>query len=217
MIEFIKYVRALVMRQFRPNRFQPLSSRYGFDRGTPIDRYWIEKFLSQNSSFIRGRCLEVTDNFYIRKYGGSRVTKSDILDINSKNRKATVYGDLRRLTAVKANSYDCIILTHVLGLIDDLPAAVSEIHRILKPGGTLLLTSSCLGPLLNEKIYWRFTPNSLEFLFGRLFSDLKFTTYGNVLAGQYFLAGLAREELNKEQLDYNDPRYPCIVTGRITK
>ncbi|MCK4818885.1 polysaccharide deacetylase family protein, partial [bacterium] len=33
----------------------PISSKFGFDRGKPIDRYYIENILNENKHFIRGR------------------------------------------------------------------------------------------------------------------------------------------------------------------
>lgn len=195
---------------------QPLSSRFGFDRGSPIDRFWIEKFLSANSSHIRGRVLEITDDNYTRKYGGQKIRTSDVLDIDPGNRRANIHGDLKSLPGIKNNTYDCVILTHVLGLIDDVFAVSSEIHRILRPGGILLFTSSCLGPVLGEKIYWRFTPNSVNFIF-KNFRSRQVKTYGNVLAGQAFWVGMAQQDLDPKELDYNDPRYPCIVTLKAVK
>ena len=47
-----------------------LSRDFGFDRGTPIDRYYIESFLSTHASDIRGHVLEVADNTYTRRFGG---------------------------------------------------------------------------------------------------------------------------------------------------
>lgn len=196
-------------------RLTPLSHRFGFDRGTPIDRYWIENFLTEHRSLITGRCLEITDNTYTRRFG-TKVIAADVLDINDKNKKANIIGDLRNLKNIKDNTYDCIILTHVLGLVDDLPSAVSAIHRILKPGGNVLVTVSCFSPDFDHLGFWRFTPNGLRFLFDKRFSvDVR--TYGNVLAGQAFWVGMAQEELTTEQLNYVDQRYPCIVAIRATK
>src|SRR5258708_1276969 len=39
-------------------RTRPISTSFGFDRGTPIDRYYIENFLGRNAGDIRGRVLE---------------------------------------------------------------------------------------------------------------------------------------------------------------
>jgi len=46
---------------------------------------------------------------------------------------------------------------------------------------------------------------------------VKVTAHGNVLAATAFLQGLALEELRPADLDFNDPSYPVIVTGRAVK
>src|SRR5262245_54268962 len=45
-------------------RLSPVSRTFGFDRGLPIDRYYIESFLAEHALDIRGRTLEVADNAY---------------------------------------------------------------------------------------------------------------------------------------------------------
>lgn len=221
-------LRAVIMRIIRPNStywlatrsLEPISMKFGFDRGTPIDRFWIEQFLQKNGRDIAGKCLEVTDNDYTKRFGGTQVTVSDVLDINRKNPKATIYGDLRKLTSVKSNQYDCVILTHVLGIIDDYEAAVSELYRILKPGGVLLLTVSALSPTRDLELnYWRFTMASAAYLLSKFFKkkNVHVGSYGNVFAGQCFWVGMAQEELTREELEYNDPRFQCVVTVRAVK
>src|SRR3954470_3249492 len=55
----------------------PVARDYGWIRGQPVDRYFIEKFLAQNSDAIRGRVLELADPEYTLRFGGDKVTKSD--------------------------------------------------------------------------------------------------------------------------------------------
>lgn len=192
----------------------PLSAKYGFDRGTPIDRYYIEVFLAQNKQHIKGVCLEITDDLYTRRFGEDRVTRRDVLDINPKNLQANIHGDLRNLKGVTSNMYDTVILTQVLGMIDDIHAVIRECHRILKPGGALILTSSCVSPVYNQATsYWRFTIFSIRYLLQMKFRgvDCHVESYGNVLSGQCFWVGMAQEELSQDQLEINDPRFPLII------
>lgn len=192
-----------------------MSNKFGYDRGTPIDRFWIESFLEKNKHLIRGHTLEITDDAYTRRFGGESVTKSDVLDIDPKNKRATIYGDIRNLTNVKSNLFDSIIFTQVLGMIDDYDSAIGELHRILKKGGTILVTTSCLSPTYSPKnSYWRYTPNGLRYAFEKHFkkSDLTISSYGNVLAGQCFWVGMSQKDLTEDQLKYNDPSFPCIAT-----
>lgn len=224
MYNLLSTIRAKINRTLRPpgryyliNRsLKPLSTKFGFDRGKPIDRYWIEKFLSDNTKYIKGRVLEITDNKYTKKFGKGKVDYSDILDINVKNKKANIIGDLRNLkNKIESDTYDCIILTHVLGLIDEYQSVISECRRILKPNGVLLYTGSCLGPVLGEKVYWRFTPNSVKLIFKKYLKPKKLVikSYGNVLVGQSFWVGMSQEDLTLKELEYNDKRFPCIVTA----
>lgn len=221
-------VRAMLMRNFKPNgnywlatrSLEPLSIKFGFDRGTPIDRYWMHLFLESNQKDIKGRVLEVTDNNYTVLYGKDKVTQSDVLDIDRKNKKATLYGDIQNLTNIQSDTYDCIVLTNVLGIIPDYEAAIRECHRILKKGGVLLLTVSSFSPTRDLDLnLWRFTVTSAKYVFGKYFNPKKLavSSYGNVLTGQCYWVGMAQEELSKEALDYQDPRFSCLVAVRATK
>src|SRR3989304_5790986 len=59
-------------------RVTPISRIFGLNRGLPIDRYYIEQFLSEHASDIQGRGLEIGDNFYPQKIGGDCVTTRDV-------------------------------------------------------------------------------------------------------------------------------------------
>lgn len=228
LIKIIRPVRAGVVklikskaRYFLATRsLKPISSKYGYDRGNPIDRYYIEKFLEDNRRLVKGRCLEIVDNSYTRKYGGKKVKMSDTLDNDPHNKSATIHGDLRNLTMILANTYDCLIITQTFGMIDDLESSIRESHRILKPGGVLLMTSSALAPDWNPKFnMWRFTVSGAKYIFGKYFKKKNLTvkSYGNVLSGQFFWVGMAAEELTKKELDFNDPHFPLIITLKAIK
>ena len=75
-------------------RVTPISREFGFDRGLPVDRYYIENFLTHHADDIRGRVLEIGDNSYTRRFGGDHVTKSDVLHVVEGNPQATIVGDL---------------------------------------------------------------------------------------------------------------------------
>lgn len=228
-VKILRSLRAQLIRRIRPKNGYwlatkspiPLSRKFGFDRGTPIDRFWIEKFLAENKNYIRGVCLEIGDNNYTKKYGARKVTKSDILDVQRSNKKATIYGNLKNLKGIVSdNTYDSIILTHVLGLIDNYEAAVKECKRITKPGGAILFTSACFSPTYDISTnFWRFTPASAKYIFGKFFDKNKLfvNSYGNVLTGQCFWVGMAQDELTQKELEFNDPKFPCIVVLRAIK
>jgi hypothetical protein len=97
-------------------RVNPVSRHFGADRGLPIDRHYIEQFLAASSADVRGRVLEVGENVYTRRYGGERVTRSDILHVKAGNPSATIVADLADAPQIADDTFDCIILTQVLHL-----------------------------------------------------------------------------------------------------
>ena len=195
-------------------RTSPLSLRFGYDRGQPIDRYFIAAFLSEHRSAICGRVLEVKDDGYTAAYGVG-VTQADVLDIDPTNDRATVVGDLARLDGVPDASFNCFILTQTLQLVYDVDAAVANAHRILKPGGALLATVPVVSKVTSVPgkfdDYWRFTRESCARLFGAHFVDPRITGYGNVLTSVAFLLGMASEELQQRELETTDPEFPTLI------
>lgn len=202
-------------------RTEPLSDMWGFDRGTPVDRYYIENFLEEHRCDIRGRVLEVKDSSYTRQYG-TGVEQIDVLDINPKNPNATIIADLAVAESIPSNSFDCFILTQTLQLIYDTRSVISHAHRILRPDGVLLVTVPSVSRIIPggiETDYWRFTVASCSVLFGDVFgaSEVCVRSYGNVLTAISFLMGMAHEELSHKELTVEDKYFPVIVAIRATK
>ena len=202
-------------------RTSPLSDHFGRERGTPVDRYYIERFLQENRERIRGRVLEVKDSDYTRRYGVD-VSRSDVLDIDDRNPDATVVADLVVADDVEAAAFDCFILTQTLHYIFDVGAALEHVHRIMRPGGTVLCTVPVVSRIGRGEVapeYWRFTPTTCKILFERAFrgGEIEVRGRGNVLACVAFLLGMAAEELKSEELELDDPFFPLLVTVRATK
>ena len=202
----------------------PISQHVGNDRGTPVDRYFIERFMERNRDRVRGRVLEIKDRDYTDRFGAGRVTGVDVLDVNRENAAANIFADIRDLKEIADNTYDCFIITQVLQYVDDLDAAVRAARRVLRPGGSLLVTVPTLGKLDGqadrvEGHYWRLTPDSARFLFGKHFrpEDLDIQGWGNVLVGTGMLHGFCVEELPRRKLDLYDPFFTCGVTIRATR
>ncbi len=205
-------------------RITPISTAFGFDRGLPIDRYYIENFLARHRDDVHGRVLEIGGSMYTRKYGGERVTKSDILHVSSDHPEATIVADLTRADFIPSDTFDCIIFTQTIQCIYDAGAALKTLQRILKPGGTLLATTTGIGQLSPSDMdrwgeWWRFTTLSVRRLFGEAFpsDSVEVQAHGNVLAAVAFLHGLAVAELTQRELDYHDPAYQMVITARVVK
>lgn len=204
-------------------RLFPFSTQFGYDRGGPVDRYYIENFLGQEAPSIRGNVLEIGDNAYTLLYGGDKVTKSDILHVDHNNPNATLVGDISHAPHIQTNTFDCIILTQTLHLIYNFKDALHTCYRILKPGGSLLLTVPGITPIdhgeWKETWYWSFTDKAMRRLMEETFPgcDAEVTAFGNVFTATAFLYGMGLPEIPSTKLMYNDPHYQVIVTVKVTK
>ena len=205
------------------NRTAPASADFGFDRGQPIDRFYVADFLDRHRADIAGRTLEIGDDAYLRRYGGTQLTQVNILDVDASNGKATIVGDLSQPGILPEAAFDCIVLTQTLHFIFDMPAAVRELHRSLKPGGILLVTSPGISPVdrgeWGKSWYWSLTPAAALRLFCGIFqpAGVEITPYGNFYAASAFLAGLAVEEVEPSKLEEYDEGFPVIVGIRARK
>ena len=206
------------------HRLKPISSDYGNSRGLEIDRYYIEKFLTEHAADIQGCVLEVKHNTYTRKFGQNRVTKSDVIHPVEGNPDATIVADLTHADHLPSNCYDAIIFTQTLQVIYDIRAVITTLYRILKPGGVVLATVSGMAQISIDDFdkwgeYWRFTSLSARLLFEEAFSAGNVTVYpfGNVLAAISFLEGLACEDLKKSELDTIDRSYEILIAIRAIK
>jgi SAM-dependent methyltransferase len=203
-------------------RTQPLSNDFGFDRGTSVDRFYIERFLAEHREDVRGRVLEVKEPIYTTRFG-TGVERSDVLDIDPGNARATFVADLSSGDGLPGDCFDCFILTQTLQLIYQIDAAVRQAHRVLRTGGVLLVSVPSVSRLAYPPEvapdYWRFTAAACTELFGDVFGVEAVTVraHGNVLTCIAFLTGMALEELRPSELAAHDPLFPLVVTVRAVK
>jgi SAM-dependent methyltransferase len=204
-------------------RTTPIARNFGFGRGTPVDRFYIERFLRSHATDIAGRVLEIGGNDYTIAFGADRVTRSDVLHVTSDNPQATIVGDLTSAPDVPDDTFDCIICTQTLQLIYDLKAAVATLRRILKPGGVLLATFPGISQIDDAQWTgvwcWSLTCVSARRLFGDAFGHDRVlsSAHGNILTAVCFLHGVVTEELAAEELAVDDPAFPLLVTVRAAK
>lgn len=221
MLYLDRITRWSVLRRLRPYR-----PRLGERRGECVDRYYIEKFLDQNQHSIRGRVAELLDNGYTVRYGGSRVTHSDVIDVDVRNTQRTMTLDLVQTASAPQSKFDTIICTQTLFLIFDFNAAIRTIYRMLTAGGVVLATLPGICQHLPPDMiggadgeWWRFTSNSARESFAEVFGNenVAVQTFGNVLTSVAFLHGLVQEELTTAELDYCDTDYEFIIGVKATK
>ena len=224
----MKWLKVLRRAIKKPNWYnlrtiKPISRVFGFDRGTPIDRIYIEHFLQKNQDYIQGVVCEIAEDTYAKKFG-KNVKKIEILSYTNDNPKATIIGDLTNINTLPSNTIDCFIVTQTLNFIYDVKSAVRGIFHMLKDGGIILATVAGISQISRYDMdrwgdYWRFTDLSAKRLFEEVFGEgnVEVETYGNVLASIAFLHGIAAEELTKEELFYKDIDYQITIAIKARK
>ena len=204
------------------DRTTPIDPDFGFGRGLPVDRHYIDHFLNSARDTITGRVLEIGDAAYSRTYG-SGITQQDVLHVDIDAPEATIAGDLSADGVLPSEAFDCMIITQTLHLIYDMKAAIRQMHAALKPGGTLLLTVPGITSIdrgeWGDTWYWSLTRQSAEKLFAECFDPgtVEIAAVGNVYAATCFIQGLALEEVDRAKLEPVDRSFPVIVTVRATK
>jgi SAM-dependent methyltransferase len=200
---------------------QPVSRVFGFDRGKPVDRWYIERFLAAHAADVRGRVLEVAESTYTGWYGRDRVTGSDVLYASEGHPEATIVGDLATGAGLPEAAFDCFICTQTLQFIYPVADAIAGTRRLLAPGGVLLATLPGISQISREDMrdwgdWWRFTARSAQRLFADVYGagNVEVTQHGNVHVAAAFLYGLAAEELTTAQLEATDPDFHFLMTVR---
>ncbi len=203
-------------------RTEPFSDLYGSERGTPIDRFYIERFLVRHAGDIAGDVLEVQSTLYTSRLGANRVRTSTVVDIDGTNRNATIVADLSELDSLPSDRFDCFVCTQTLQYVADLDRAVANAAQAIRPGGVLLVTVPAICRVdtrLHEIDRRRFTEAGLREALARAFPDaeLEVADAGNLIAAIAWLLGLAVEDLEPADLGLDDARFPIVVCARAVR
>lgn len=196
------------------SRVEPLDG-WGFGRGTPVDRWYIERYLTGCAPLVRGHAVEVQDDVYSTRLGASSV---NVLDIDPANPRADVVGDLCAPETLAPQRYDVAVVTQTLQLVSDPLAAVTHLVTALRPGGVLLMTTPVVSRLANDADRWRWTPVGMQDLLTAAApagASVEVVGMGNALASRAFLFGLAAEDLDEAVLARHDARYPLLVGAQV--
>jgi Methyltransferase domain len=195
----------------------PVCQRFGFSRGTPIDRYYLDRFLDEVREEVRGDVVEIGGKSSNREvYGFGGVASYRGFDVRPR-RGVELVGRAEDLMALPELSFDTIVAFNVLEHCAAPWVVVENMRRWLRTGGKVL----CMVPNIQRvhrmpDDYWRPLPAAFEQMFAD-WSRRKLRVYGNFIATIAALAGIASEELEPAELDAEHPDYPvstCIVATK---
>ena len=194
---------------------------FGGEFGTPIDRYYIERFLKLYSGHIHGDIMEVAESTYTYRFG-SGICNAYKLHINGG--EGCIKGNLETGEGIQDSTVDCFICTQTLQFIYDIHSAVKNIYKLLRPGGTALITAHGISQIAmysyrNWGEYWRFTEMSLRRLMEEAFDKDKITIlrYGNMKTAMCFLYGLCQENLEEDDFEREDEMFQFVLGAVCVK
>jgi SAM-dependent methyltransferase len=183
----------------------------------------MNRFMTPSAD-IRGSVLEVGTDEMTRKYGGARVSRGDVLHVAHSGPPVTIAGDLSTGAGIADESFDCVIVTQTLNVVYDVKAVVWTAHRILRPGGVVLVTVPGITKISRYDMdrwgqYWSFTTKSARRVVEESLPPEGVTVdaFGNVLTVTAFLQGIAAEELTREELNYLDPDFETRIGVRAQR
>lgn len=197
-------------------RPQPLCQFFGFMRGTPIDRYYLDRFVESIQAEVCGTTLEIGgEKANQESYGFKHATEYRVLDLPGWS--DDIVGDATDPEAVADNSFDSIVIFNVLEHCEYPQVVVDNIYKWLKPGGRVFAMVPCAQRIHpTPRDYWRPMPDGLRLMF-KAFQEQQVTTYGNVTTVIASFHGVAVEELTTGEMDFAHPDYPviaCIVARK---
>lgn len=200
-------------------RTAPFSTSFGFDRGTPVDRYYLHRFLDAHRASITGDVLEIQSPGYTERYGHA-VRRAHTVDIDPRFGPTHLVDLARSRGVIPDAAYDCILLPNTLSVLRDVETCLAQALRIVRPGGVILASASVFVPLAPDvPDYWRMSLAGWKEVLDRVWggAEVGIDTHGNCLAVVAAMMGLAAEELTDEELGVRDERYPVLITVRAQR
>jgi hypothetical protein len=200
-------------------RARPFSSHFGFERGTPVDRFYLEAFLTEWQAAITGDVLEIQAPDYARRYGHA-LGRTESVDILPQH-QPTWCCDLADAGGLIPDAhYDCVLLPNTLSVLQRAEGCLQQAWRITRPGGVILATGALLMPLAGDvPEYQRLTANGWRDVVARAWPGATpvVRSHGNMVAAIAAMLGLAYEELTVAELQADDPQYPVMISLAVRK
>lgn len=193
----------------------PIHDDWGYRRGTPIGRVYIDKFLKKYRENVVGDIMEVGECTYSRRFAtnGKSYTAIHVEDVEG-CRKA----NLETGEGLKSEEFDTMIITQTLAYIYDIQSVVRNIYNCLRKNGHCLVTVTDIGHMGNTErekwgAFWGFHKDGCYRVFSEVFGkdNVNVEVYGNLKAVVAQLYGLAAEDVESEIIDEFDAKYPMII------
>jgi len=197
-------------------RRTPLCPAFGSGRGTPIDRWYLDRFVEDVRNTITGEVLAIGGARSDRLHFGLRSASAfRILDVVERT-GVDIVGDVHDRSLVDAASLDSTLLFNVLEHCLDPRAVVANVRHWLRPGGRCFVMVPNAQRLHAAPVdLWRFSAAGLAELFqGWAAVDVR--SYGNLTTVLASHLGIAAEELSPHELELVQADHPVATCAVAT-
>jgi SAM-dependent methyltransferase len=127
-------------------------------------KWAIERFPFEEP--ILDTCAGWEPSYYQSLFPGKRYVKQDFQDFDPSC--IDIVCDICDMKPIPDESFGLVLNLESLEHISNPQGAIDEIHRILRPGGLLILTTVMQFKIHRfPKDYWRFTPHGIGLLLSR--------------------------------------------------
>ena len=184
---------------------------FGFSRGAPVDRYYLDRFVAEIRERVVGEVLEIGGRSANRElYGFPNVTRYQTLDMRP-GPGVDIVGDAHDPAIHPPDSVDSIVAFNVLEHCEQPWKVVENMRLWLRRGGWAF----CMVPNAQRihampRDYWRALPEAVQWMF-RDFSTREIRQYGNPTTVIAAYLGIAAEELSRDELDEIHLDYPVAT------
>lgn len=199
------------------NGILPLSRNFGVERGTPVGRYYIDKFIVSNCNTVSGDFLEFGAVARYKKYFNKHISYDTISIFDEEG--ITYVADIHNISELPDKKFDCIVCTQVFEHLKSPETAALSLYYLLKEKGVLLFTA----PFINNvhgcpSDYRRFTVEGCRFILESAGFNIEYIDFGgNCMVSTGSLLGMVVEDFSSEDLSFKDEIYPYNILIRASK
>jgi SAM-dependent methyltransferase len=154
------------------------------EQGPHITRFYMyDKIKDSVNVENKGKVLSISHSIPLCEY--LNMNELEIVEANYPEH------NLLNLEAFCEDDFDYVICDQVLEHVEGSPQiAVDECYRVLKPGGTLVLTTCFINPIHMDSDFWRFTQSGLNILCKKFSEIISSGGWGNSYVGVFDRIGL---------------------------
>jgi len=133
---------------------------------SPLAYFGYRTTVPAISKYMHGSCLDIgCGEMPYKDVITPLVQRYDTMDIEKRDNSVKYIGDIQNMDTIESASYDSAICLEVLEHIKEPLQGMKEMHRILKKGGTAIISVPHLSRLHEEpNDFYRFTKYGIEHL-----------------------------------------------------